>query len=196
MINKTYDLKLIREKSKNSLPLFYLISAFVTGLVFAIINYSAMQTQGKYTFAPLQYAANYQRIVQYIFIVNLLFCLVFFINGFSMLGRPITTVILFTYGFLLSLILIISYKQQNDDNKLFFFLFYIFPSVLYSIGQISACVQSVFFSSDLYNNFLKNEVIKTKIRTYLIRYALILFLIFSGGVVMSIVAAVVGRFGF
>ncbi|MBR3955283.1 MAG: stage II sporulation protein M [Clostridia bacterium] len=190
MINKTYDLKQIKEQLKNSLPFFYLLSVFVAGLIFAVIYYIKIQVGDNTVITLIASTENFKNLVQYFIIGNFLFSLVFFINGFSMLGKPFTFVLLFVYGFLLGIILIATYFHQKQENLHFFFLFFILPSVFYCIAQLSACVQSVFFSSDLYYNYFKNTVIKTKIRTYLKRYALILFLICSGGVVMSIVAVI------
>ncbi len=195
MINKTYDLKHIRESVKNSLPLFYLLTAFFMGLLLAVINTVYMSDE-KLQSALMQAIFRYQNIVQYVFLINLLCSLLFFLNGFSMLGKPFTIVLLFVYGYALATYLIVFFRQQNGENILFFFLCYILSSVFYSIAQIAACVQSVFFSSDLYYNYFYNTAIKTKIRIYLKRYILIFLLICSGGVCMSIVAAIFNRFVF
>jgi|GEM_PF-1635528 len=195
MINKTYDLNHIRESVKNSLPLFYLLAAFFMGLLLAVINTVYMSDE-KMQSPLMQEIFSYQNIVQYVFLINLLCSLLFFLNGFSMLGKPFTIVLLFVYGFALASYLIVFFRQQNGENILFFFLHYILSSVFYSIAQIAACVQSAFFSSDLYNNYFYNTAIKTKIRTYLKRYILVLIIICSGGMCMSIVAVIFNRFVF
>ncbi len=190
MINKTYNLKSINASIKNNLPFFILISVYITGLFLSVLHSVTMQDAEGIINDVFSETVDYKKTAQIIFIINLIYTIVFFLNGFCMLGKPFTMLLLLTYSFLLGSLLIIVFRQQNTNNIFMFSILYIFPAVLFSISQISACVQSVFFSEDLYNNYFKNSVIKTKIRTYLKRYALILLLNCSGGVMMSIVAAV------
>ncbi len=196
MINKTYDLKSIKSSARNNLPFFSLLCIFLAGLILALLYTLNRNPTANLMLNIISNNTDHKSFTRYFLLVNLLLSFLIIMNGFSMLGKPFTMVLLFVYSFLLGILLIMTFKQQSGNNLIFFFLFYILPSILFSISQISACIQSVFFSSDLYYNYFKNSTIKTKIRTYLKRYALIILLICSGGVVMSIVSAVYIRFVF